>query len=72
MRLRPPFRDEALADANRKRQVGEPAAVQVSQLAASDAKLDAAEAVRMHRDAIPAADFSHDTLFSLHDVANLP
>ena len=57
MRLRLALRDELLAHADRKRQVREMMAVEVTELPAADEELDAAESVRRHRHAIPPGDF---------------
>jgi hypothetical protein len=60
VRLGPVFRDQLLAHANRKRQVGEMIPVQVSELATAEAKLDSAEAMRHDAHAFPAGDFARD------------
>ena len=57
VRLRSSLGDELLADADRERQVGEMAAVQVTELASPDEELDAAEPMRLDRDAFPSGDF---------------
>jgi len=45
--------DELVAGAARERQVGEPVAVQVAELALAEAELDPAEVVRLGGDALP-------------------
>ena len=52
--------DQHLADPRRERQVG-PRLVQVPELALAEPELDAAEAVRMHGDALPRAHLPLDT-----------
>lgn len=54
--------DQLIAHATRERQIGDPVAVQVTELAAADAELDAAEAVRCGLDAGPRADGGRDLL----------
>ena len=53
MRSRATGRDQLVADSAREREVGDPVAVQVPELAAADAKLDAAEPVRSQLDVGP-------------------
>lgn len=55
-----PLRDQTIPHFDRKRQIGEAAAVQMSQLAPSDAELDAAEPVRGNTHARPSADDPFD------------
>ncbi len=52
VRLRAPRLDQHVADPRRERQVG-PVGVQVAELTPAETELDAAEAVRVHRDALP-------------------
>lgn len=54
--------DEFVAHANGKRQVGPSAAVQVAQLAAADAKFDAAKTVRRDGHVRPRRHFTNDLL----------
>jgi hypothetical protein len=61
MRLGLSFRDQLLAHLHRKWEIGQPAAVQMSELAASEAELDAAESMRLDPHAFPPADFAFDT-----------
>jgi parallel beta helix pectate lyase-like protein len=55
--VRPRFAldDQSIAYADRKWKIGEPVAVEVAQLAAADAELDAAESMSVDRHAVPAA-----------------
>ncbi len=57
--------DQFVAHPNRKRQVCPSAAVQVAQLAAADAKFDAAETVRRHRHIRPGRHFTNDPLLEV-------
>src|SRR2546426_5879592 len=54
MRARPAARNQFVADPRRKRQVGQPVAVEMSNLAVVDSELDSAEAVGLRDDARPA------------------
>ena len=54
--------DQFVAYANRKWQVGPSAAVQMAQLAAADAKFDAAKTVRRDRHLRPRRHFTNDPL----------
>ena len=60
MGFRPALGNQLLADSDRKREIGQPAAVEMPQLAASNSKFDAAEPVWGHGDAGPAADLPLD------------
>ena len=51
MRARPAARNQFVADPRRKRQVGQPVAVEMSNLAVVDSELDSAEAVGLRDDA---------------------
>lgn len=53
MRSCPAVRDQLVAHAARKRQIGDPVAVQMTQLAPPEPELDAAEAVRGSLDTRP-------------------
>ena len=75
MRLRLPFDDQLLAHADRERQIGQTAAMQVSEFAPSDPELATAEAVRQHRHVGPARNlaldprgnaFGHATIITPH------
>ncbi|HEY1913834.1 MAG TPA: hypothetical protein VGG73_23110 [Vicinamibacterales bacterium] len=58
MSLRSAGRDQLVADADRKRKIGESITVEVAKFTVADAKLDAAEAMRFDDDAWPAGDFA--------------
>src|SRR5206468_8638009 len=61
MRLRAAGLDEHLANPSGERQVGPTFGVNVTQLPLPEAELDAAEAVWVHRDALPRADLAFDS-----------
>jgi|SRR5262245_42765067 len=54
--------DELVADTDRERQIGPSASMEVSQFPAADAKLDAAEPMRLNGHVRPRRDFSNDPL----------
>ena len=56
--------DRSQPDRNRKRQIGQPAAVEMAQLPPSDAELDCPIAVRRDAHAVPRADLFHDAFVS--------
>jgi len=60
MRFGASFSDELVADADGKGEIGEGAAVQVSELAASAPEFHAAESVRRNRHVGPACDRARD------------
>ena len=60
MRAGLPLRNQLFAHFHRKREIGQPAAVQVSEFAPADAELDAAEAMRLDADAFPSGDLVFD------------
>ena len=60
VRLRAAGLDEHVANRALERQVGEPVAVQVPELALAEPELDAAEAVRVDGHALPARDLALD------------
>jgi len=60
MRFRLALRDQPFTNSDGERKVGEPAAVQVPELAPADAEFDTAEPVRRDGDTGPAGDFPLD------------
>src|SRR5215510_15140034 len=60
MRLRAASADELVAHEERERQIREPAAMQMAELAMSTAKLGAAESMTPGRDARPRRDLADD------------
>jgi len=52
--------NQLLTHLHRKREVGQPAAMQVSELAAPQAELDAAESMRLDADAFPSGNLVLD------------
>lgn len=60
MRVCLPVRDQLLAHFHWKRQIGQAAAVQVAELTAPEAELDAAESVRLDAHAFPTGDLVCD------------
>ena len=55
-----PLRNQLFAHLDRKWEIGQPAAVQVSELAPAEAEFDAAEAMRLDADAFPSGDLVLD------------
>ena len=60
MRVCFPVRDQLLAYSHWKRQIGQAAAVHMSELTAPEAELDAAESMRLDAHAFPTGDLVFD------------
>jgi hypothetical protein len=72
VRLRLAFPNQLLAYANWKRQIGEPAAVEMTEFAPANPELAAAKAMRCDRDVRPAADLLSDSISdALHNRSHV-
>jgi hypothetical protein len=60
MRFRPPGRDELVSHEKRKREIRQPALVQVPELTAAVPKFSAVESMAAGRDTWPRGDFADD------------